>query len=148
MGASPTVECSFWSSNVSALESRCPSLEAGYIPFVYIYSRLTHGIVKVKIDPRMSREPNKATRLNSEFVSQFSLYVSSSATKRALLSFQLYSTSAVSFLGRSASLFLVASSAMATVTELCPVYAPFFGALVSTRLFWNTSANINEHCGY
>ena len=37
---------------------------------------------------------------------------------------------------------------MATVTDLCPVYAPFFGALVSAPLFRNPPANINEYCGY
>jgi hypothetical protein len=37
---------------------------------------------------------------------------------------------------------------MATVTELCPVYAPFFGALVSIRLSGLFTTDINEYCGY
>jgi len=37
---------------------------------------------------------------------------------------------------------------MATVTELCPVYAPFFGTLVGISPFCDTTTDINEYCGY
>src|SRR5258706_5643240 len=112
MGASPTVECAygvevFPPSNLVAPVST-PMLSI-LILFVYISSRLTDIISKVKRGTRRS--------LGSQTKARFELQVRQpvlpctsrpSATELSLLSSWLCSTSTVQFPGRLAPLFLVA----------------------------------------